>query len=66
MGKLGRTYTRADYAIHTGQNAPAAAYRQLGQSLTQGDNLAIRHKITAAVVAVICVLGFVGWILTRG
>ena len=75
MGKLGRAYTRADYNIRTGQNTPAAN-QQLDQSLTQGDDAVIRHKITARVVRVICVLGFffalalflaagfLGWILT--
>ena len=62
MGRLGRTYTRADYTTGTAQNAPLA-FRRFDRSLSEEEAIAIRHKITAGIIGVICVLGFVGWVL---
>jgi hypothetical protein len=60
MGKVGRTYTRPDYLADTNSSD---AYRRFDQPSIDSEDRKLRHEITAAIIALICVLGFIGWVV---
>jgi hypothetical protein len=57
MGRIGKSYWRYDWNS-------AAALQRFDRSLTGPQERALRHRVTAAVVSSLFVLGLIGWALS--
>jgi hypothetical protein len=61
MGKIGKTYPGLGGRVH--QHPPSALAR-FDRPFTDLEQRAMRHQITAALVGVLILLGFIGLMMT--
>jgi hypothetical protein len=61
MGKIGKAYPGLGGRVH--QYSPSALAR-FDRPFTDLEHRAMRHQITAALVGLLILLGFFGWIMT--